>query len=152
MSVTKRIVVGVGVTALIIAIVGFGGQIAQAVTTGIPLIFAAQASAADQDFNTVKAIQQVSTATDELYVPTLESLRDGSFTYVLPTTNGRELSYAVTHDRTHYIAAERLPNGKVRIVSDNSDAITCDSYSATCLGRITEEPELIASIPNWEIF
>ena len=139
MPIISKILVAV-LAALSIALVGY------------PQIVAAQASAADQDFSTVKEIQQVAVSGEGLYAPSLDSFRDGSLTFVIPTTNTREMSYTVTQDRAHYVVAKRESNGTVRIASDTSPAITCTGYTAKCLANVTTETELIAATPNWVTF
>ena len=152
MSLPSKIISAAG-TGLVLAIVGFGIQAVQTDQVGVPLIFAAHASSADQDFNTIKAIQQISLATDELYAPSLASLRDGSFTFALPTTSGRELSYIASADRKHYVVAERLPSGMVRVASNTTtQPITCTHYTAKCVANVTAEAALIAATPNWVTF
>lgn len=147
MSVPKVIAQSLVTAALALVLIGAGTQVASA------LGVLANASAADQDFKTVATIQSVSTQTDELYAPTIDSLRDGTFTYALPTTKGRGLSYAVSQDRTHYVIAEQLSNGTIRIASDSASAVTCASYSAQCLAKVTSSPDLLAAIvPTWITF
>lgn len=152
MSVTSKLLSGVAVVAVLCG-VGFGIQTVNTDEVGIPFIFTAQSSAADQDFSTINQSQQVSLATDELYAPSLASLRDGSFTFALPTTSGRDLSYVASKDRKHYVVAERLPSGMVRVASNTTtQPITCTHYTAKCLANVTADTALIAATPNWMTF
>lgn len=151
-SITGKLLSGLGVVAVLCA-VGFGIQIAKTDEVGIPFIFTAQSSAADQDFSTIEQSQQVSLATDELYAPSLASLRDGTFTFVIPTTTGRDLSYIASTDRKHYVVAERLPSGMVRVASNTTtQPITCTHYTPKCLANVTADAALIAATPNWVTF
>jgi hypothetical protein len=143
---------GIFALGLILAIVGFGGDIAAASGIGIPLISSATSSAADQDFYTISQIQVESIDNDGRYAPSRDSLRSGILGHALPTTNGRELSYSVSEDGAHYIEAEQITGSKVRVASDTAKAITCDRYTPTCIAHVTADPGLIAALPFWASF
>lgn len=100
------------------------------------------------DLANVGSLQQFSIATDGLFAPSLASLTDGSLGGAITPSHGASIGYAVTTDRKHYLAAERMPGGRV-IVTDGQHTATCPAYGPACVHQVTSSPELIDAVPEW---
>ena len=70
-----------------------------------------------------------------------------------PTRQGRSLIVVASTDRLHFVAATKLPDGKMLVRSDeHREAITCASYTADCIATLTADASLINATPAWEAY
>ena len=61
-----------------------------------------------------------------------------------------EVSYAVSTDRLHYLAATLLNDNSVLVISDQvSQPVACKTYNYDCLAQLTDDQELRNSVPVW---
>lgn len=119
----------------------------------------AQLSNASTDLANLATAQQLSIAIDGLYAPSLDALLDsaaygveGLSVKVELRSDGAEVFYAPSADRSEYLLGSLLPNGGGVIVAsnENKDAVQCTSYSAECAAQVTTSVELINTVPQWE--
>ena len=118
----------------------------------------AQLSNALTDLANLATAQQLSIAIDGLYAPSLDALLDsaaydvdGMSIQVDLRSDGTEVFYIPTADRSEYLLGSLLPNGAGVIVSssENTHAVQCESYSAECAALVTTSVELINTVPRW---
>ncbi|AQX81549.1 hypothetical protein BWO91_17670 [Plantibacter flavus] len=118
----------------------------------------AQLSVAITDLANLAAAQQISIAIDGLYAPSLDALRDsdvygveGLSLNVDLRSDGAEVFYAPTGDRTGYVIGTLLPNGGGVVLSsdENSNAVWCETFAVECVAQVTDRVELINAVPQW---
>lgn len=61
-----------------------------------------------------------------------------------------DVSYVVSTDRLHYLAATLLNDNSVLVISDQvSEPVRCETYNYDCLAQLTDNEELLNSVPVW---
>ena len=120
------------------------------VCVGVPLIRLAQTSAAASDLAQVRDLQTLATANDGSFASSMTALTDDSLGRSINPKKGASLSYIVSPD--HWVAAEKLPSGKVFLISDTTGGVTCDAFTADCISQITPDAILATALPVWTTF
>ncbi|WP_431220345.1 hypothetical protein [Leifsonia xyli] len=136
-GIVKYVVAGAGVAALV------GGSIA--------LVGLAQSANAATDLANFDQVQQVSISNDGLYAPTLQSLTSGELGLAVQPAVGSRASYKRSTDGHHFVLATAQGGNAIHLRGDKGSA-DCAAFSADCVAKVTDSPELIASVPQWVQF
>ena len=115
---------------------------------------AAHADVAGDDLGQVATSQIVAEA-DSGYASSVAELVSVTteLSNPFPTRPGRSLIVVASTDRLHFVAATKLPDGKMLVRSDeHREAITCASYTADCIATLTADASLINATPAWEAY
>ena len=118
----------------------------------LEIIDAANTGVAGTELAQIDETQEISKMYDGLYAPSLVSFTDESFGRVAAFHPGAEISYAVNESRTHFVAATKLSSGGVLVIGNEDNTVKCDDYTPECIAQVTDDAELIASVPTWVTF